>query len=208
MLSLRMFIRVYYLMGTKFCCKPKAGRSSATVRRNGCERSNGYVGYSARNNVRRDFHISLCCFAVRSFIHTHSPYFMQISKTRCTLSILAGFVIFAMGFCIGGVHAARSAIYSGHAATLVWLTGIDGALKSNNIEKASKITGEAVDAHLFVLRQIADSHSAGWLYVSPWHSFVDPMTQDALNVARNHYKDKQEQLSPESREFLFRNTNP
>ena len=130
-------------------------------------------------------------------------------NTRTILLTTGGLILLFITFCIGGLYGARQASYSGHAGTLIWLTGIDKALQTGNIEKARSLTAQTVDAHVGVLHQFDTSPSAGLLYALPWsHTLVASINHALLKRTETYFKDHQEQLRPETRDFLAQFTNP
>lgn len=133
---------------------------------------------------------------------------MKTSKVRTILLSAAGLILFFVTFCFGGLYASWRATYSGHAATLIWLAGIDESLEAGNIEQARAATAQAVDAHVGVLRQLDASSSSCLLYLLPWsHGFVDSNNQNIINNAQKYFKEHQAQIRPETREFLAQHAN-
>lgn len=107
------------------------------------------------------------------------------------------------GFVLGGLYAASRATCAGHAASLVYFTGIHQALEERHYDRAETIAATAVDSHVAVLQQSRASRSACLLYVLPWSRRFDAeLTRGVLSRTRDYFSAHQDQLRPETRAFL------
>lgn len=131
---------------------------------------------------------------------------MEPPKIRLLLLAVGSFVLLAGGllasFALGGFYAASRATCASHAASLVYFTSIHQALEDKKYDRAEMVAASAVDSHVAVLRQLRASRRGCLTYVLPWGHFGAKFTRGTLAQTRAYFAGHEDQLRPETREFL------
>ena len=131
---------------------------------------------------------------------------MKTSISRVLSCVGASVFLLAVGFCFGNYFGGTNATYLSNAATLVWLTGIDGALNKGNLIDARQKTDAAIDGHVAALSAL-EKHRYLWFLVfnSPSMMIGDrSLDENILHNTDQYFAKMPERLRPETKEYLSR----